>query len=121
MTIEEIVEFCNSYGKLLVVCDSIMSAAHTKKGAVTEDLLTKVEHGLELFRIEWLKTGTRIAHKLRLLLTRLVPQLRSENEIADMTESRIERHHQEKEIDRLIVVRSNQQEQQNTLWLRCNK
>lgn len=71
-----------------------------------------MEGDLELFREVWLKTGMTITHKLHLLLTHLVPQLRSENGIADMTESRIERYHQEKERDRVRVVRCNQQQQQ---------
>ena len=96
LTIEEIVQFCNTYGKILVVCDYVLSASHAKKGVVAEELLTKAQYDLELFRIAWLKTVMSITHKLHLLLTRLVLQLRSENGIADMTESRIETHHQEK-------------------------
>ena len=87
-----------------------MSAARTKKGAVTDELLTKVKHDLELFIIAWLKTGMSITHKLNLLLTHLVLQLRSENRVADMKESRIKMHHQEKERDRVRIVRCDQQE-----------
>ena len=51
VTIEETVQICNTYGKLLVVGDYIASASCAKKGAVMEELLTKVQHDLEIFRI----------------------------------------------------------------------
>lgn len=107
VTIEDIVEFFNAHGKILVVCDSIMSSSHTKKGAVEEELLTKMQHD-ELFRIVWLKIGMSITHKLNLLRTHLFPAFRSENGITDVRESPIERYHDKKDRDIVRVVRCNQ-------------
>mgnify|MGYP000582880178 CR=1 FL=1 len=110
VTSEEIDEVCTAHGRLLMQMDMIFSIMHTRRGGVTELLLTTLQEQLDLVRHKWDEMGLSNTPKFHVLLNHAVPQLRSTGGFADMGEDHIERSHQSRERDRHRLSRMRDQD-----------
>ena len=105
ITDKEIEEHCSAFGCLAVLLDGIFLKLNTKRGCVSDLVISELENHLELARVEWDRVGLSQTPKWHLLLDHIVWLLKQTRGFADMGEDAIERFHQIRVRDETRLIR----------------
>ena len=66
---------CHDYGSIFLLLDSAISLLNTRRGHVTDNIVSTLQERLQLLSTEWIRINFSITPKLYILLNHSIPQL----------------------------------------------
>ena len=100
---EEIKATCTDHDNLFCLFDKVFSMLNRKRGSFDELTIKSYVNHLQAAFNKWNQMKLSITHKMHLLLSHAVPQIKMHKGVSYLSESRIERAHQTQTKDNDLV------------------